>query len=97
VAIIPAAEHGHVDIIRYLLDETRIDVNHVNNLGWTALIEAILLNDGGAVQQEVIRLLITGGADANLPDAEGVSPLAHARQRRFAEIEQILIEVGAQP
>lgn len=95
VAIIPAAEHGHVDVVAFLLDHTSVNVNHINNLGWTALLEAIILNDGGPTQQEVIRLLIGGGADVNIADSEGVSPLTHAQQRGYAEIVALLQAAGA--
>jgi ankyrin repeat protein len=94
VAIIPAAEHGHLDVIRYLLEETKIDINHVNNLGWTALLEAIILSDGGPRHQQVVQLLLSHGADPNLRDAEGVSPLGHARQRGYDEICTLLTEAG---
>jgi ankyrin repeat protein len=97
VAIIPAAEHGHLDVIEFLLEHTRIDVNHVNNLGWTALLEAIILADGGPLHQQVVRVLLAGGADLNLADGEGVTPLAHARQRGFLEIGRVLEEAGAIP
>jgi ankyrin repeat protein len=97
VAIIPAAEHGHLDVIEFLLDHTSIDVNHVNNLGWTALLEAIILSDGGPLHQQVIRVLLAGGADPSLAHGEGVTPLAHARRRGFLEIEHILEEAGAIP
>ena len=49
VAIIPASEKGHLDAVRYLLEETDVDVNHINDLGWTALLEAVILTDGGPV------------------------------------------------
>jgi uncharacterized protein len=81
VALIPASERGQVEVVSYLLAETSIDVNHVNKLGWTALLEAIILSDGGPAHQEIVRLLIAHGADVNLADGEGVSPLRHARVR----------------
>lgn len=95
-ALIPAAEHGHIEVIKELLTRTNIDVNHVNNLGWTALMEAIVLNDGNKEQQQVIRLLIEHGADINIPDHDGVTPLQHARAHKFKEIEEILLQAGAQ-
>lgn len=55
-ALIPAAERGHVEIVRELLTRTDVDVNHVNRLGWTALLEAIILSDGGPRDTEVVRL-----------------------------------------
>ncbi|RDU35699.1 hypothetical protein DRW41_16275 [Neobacillus piezotolerans] len=95
VAVIPASERGHVKVVELLLTETDISVNHVNNLGWTALIEAIILNNGNMRQQEIIRLLIKHGADVNIPDGDGVTPLTHARNKGFKEIEKILVEAGA--
>ena len=95
VALIPASEHGYVEVVEELLTNTKTDVNHVNNLGWTALLEAIILNDGSVKQQQTIRLLIEYGADVNLADKAGVSPLQHAREKGFKEIERILLEVGA--
>jgi ankyrin repeat protein len=97
VAVIPAAEQGHVEIVRYLLTETDVDVDHVNRLGWTALLEAILLSDGGPRHQEIVALLIEHGADVDVADGEGVRPLAHARARRQGEIVALLESAGATP
>ncbi|WP_419888812.1 ankyrin repeat domain-containing protein [Paenibacillus xylanexedens] len=94
-ALIPAAEHGYVDVVQELLTQTSVDVDHVNQLGWTALLEAIILNDGNAQQQETIQLLIDHGADVNIPDRDGVSPLSHAKNKGFKEIEDILVRAGA--
>jgi ankyrin repeat protein len=95
VAIIPAAEKGHLDNVRYLLEHTNVDVNHINNLGWTALLEAIVLTDGGPVHQEIIAALIEHGADVTIPDGDGVTPLQHARNRGYTEIAAILEKAGA--
>jgi uncharacterized protein len=95
VTIIPAAEKGHLDNVRYLLEHTKVDVNHVNNLGWTALLEAIVLTDGGPVHQQIIRELIEHGADVTIPDGDGVTPLQHARERGYVEIAAMLEKAGA--
>jgi len=94
VAIIPASERGHVEVVRYLLSETTVDVNHVNRLGWTALLEAILLSDGGPTHQEIVGLLLDHGADPNLADGDGVRPLAHARSRGQTAITRALEAAG---
>ena len=88
-ALIPAAHHGHPETVRLLL-ATAIDVDHVNNLGWTALLEAVILGDGGPVYQEIVKLLLTGGADAKIADNDGVTPLAHAKSRGFTEIARMI-------
>jgi ankyrin repeat protein len=88
-ALIPAAHHGHVEAVKLLLG-TPIDKDHVNNLGWTALMEAVILGDGGAVHTEIVALLVAAGAKADLPDRDGVTPLAHARQRNYAGMVRIL-------
>src|SRR5699024_4865323 len=90
-ALIPAAERGHVEIVRELLTRTNVDVNHVNNLGWTALLEAIILSDGGERHQQIVQMLVDYGANINIPDANGITPLEHARARNFTQIEQILL------
>ena len=88
-ALIPAAHHGHPETVRLLL-ATAIDVDHVNNLGWTALLEAVILGDGGPVYQEIVKLLLAGGADAKTADKDGVTPLAHAKLRGFTEIARLI-------
>lgn len=94
-ALIPACERGHVEIVRELLTRTDVDVNHVNDLGWTALLEAIILSDGGPRHQEIVQLLMDHGANINIPDGNGVTPLQHARARGFQEIERILLTASA--
>ncbi|HYO41680.1 MAG TPA: ankyrin repeat domain-containing protein [Candidatus Limnocylindrales bacterium] len=95
IALIPACERGHVEVVRYLLAESDVDVDHVNNLGWTGLLEAIILADGGADHQEIVRLLLDAGADPELADRDGVTPLAHARAKGQAEIMALLVAGGA--
>jgi ankyrin repeat protein len=90
VSVIPASERGHVDYVRAVLRETDIDVDHVNRLGWTALLEAVILGDGGLAHQEIVELLITAGATPDLPDGDGVTPLQHAERRGFTEIAALL-------
>ncbi|MFE3146650.1 ankyrin repeat domain-containing protein [Streptomyces sp. NPDC059218] len=86
IALIPASERGHAAYVRELLRATDIDVDHVNRLGWTALLEAVILGDGGRAHQEVIELLLAAGANVDLPDGDGTTALEHAERRGFADI-----------
>lgn len=89
-ALIPASERGHVEVVRELLTHSDIDVNHINNLHWTALIEAVILGDGGEKHQEIVQLLVDHGADISIGDREGITPLEHALKRGYTEIAEIL-------
>jgi ankyrin repeat protein len=93
-ALIPACHRGHVEAVKLLLT-TAIDKNHVNHLGWTALMEAVVLGDGGSRHTEIVRLLVAAGADIDIPDRDGVTALAHARQRGYSAIVSILETAGA--
>ncbi|MFF7341633.1 ankyrin repeat domain-containing protein [Streptomyces sp. NPDC008163] len=90
IALIPASERGHVAYVRELLKVTDIDVDHVNRLGWTALLEAVILGDGGRAHQEIVELLLAAGATPGLADGDGVTALEHAERRGFAEIAALL-------
>ena len=93
-ALIPAAERGHVETVRALIT-AGVAVDHVNRLGWTALLEAIVLSDGGPAHQDIVRQLIAAGANVNLPDHGGVTPLRHAEQRGYHAIATLLRAGGA--
>jgi len=83
-ALIPAAHHGHPETVRMLLG-TAIDIDHVNDLGWTALLEAVILGNGGPVYLEIVGLLVDAGA-RDIPDSEGVTALRHAERRGFSAL-----------
>ncbi len=91
VAVIPASERGHVDYVRAVLERTAIDVNHVNNLGWTALLECVILGDGTTRYQEIARILVAHGADVSIADRDGRTALDHARTRGYREIADALV------
>jgi uncharacterized protein len=93
-ALIPACHRGHVETVKLLLT-TAIDKDHVNHLGLTALMEAVVLGDGGPHHSEIVRLLVAAGANVNIPDRDGVTPLGHARQRGYADMVRILEAAGA--
>lgn len=95
VGITPASEKGHVAIVRELLEKTDINVNHTNFVGWTPLLEAIVLNDGGEKQQQIVKLLLDHGANPHMTDKYGKKPLELAREKGYNEIAELLIAAGA--
>jgi ankyrin repeat protein len=93
-ALIAAAHLGHVEVVRLLI-AAGAPLDHVNNLAWTALIESIVLGDGGRDHVETLRALVHAGADVNIPDRYGMTPLQLARGRGYAEMVDILQAAGA--
>ena len=93
-ALIAAAHLGHEAIVRELC-RAGAPLDHVNNLGWTALIESIVLGDGGPRHVETLRVLVQAGANVNIADRGGTSPLALARGRGYREMVAILERAGA--
>jgi uncharacterized protein len=89
-ALIPAAHRGHVEMVRALLARTEVDVDHVNDPGWTALLEAVILGDGGPAHTEIVRMLLEAGADRDIADREGVTPLEHAFRSGYDDIAALL-------
>ena len=94
-ALIAAAHLGHVDPVRVLID-AGAPLDHVNNLGWTALLEAVILGDGGPRHAEIVRLLLAAGARADIGDRAGVTALDHARSRGQSQIVPMLEEAARQ-
>jgi ankyrin repeat protein len=88
-ALIAAAHLGHDEVVRRLID-AGAPLDHVNNLGWTALIEAVVLGDGGPRHQAVVAALVEAGADTTLADPDGQTPLMLARARGFGGIAGLL-------
>lgn len=93
-ALIAAAHLGHVEAVRTLI-AAGAPLDHVNNLGWTALIESIVLGDGGRNHTDTLTALVLAGANVNIPDRNGASPLSLARQRGYTDMARILSEAGA--
>ena len=88
-ALIAAAHLGHHDVVRELI-AGGAPLDHVNNLGWTALMEAVVLGDGGPDHIATVRALVDAGADRSIADRNGVTPLQHAQARGYAEIAGII-------
>ena len=88
-ALIAAAHLGHDAIVSELI-RAGAPLDHVNNLGWTALIEAVILGDGGTRHTETVRALVDAGAGLGIADRQGMTPLQHAKARGYGAIAAIL-------
>jgi ankyrin repeat protein len=88
-ALIAAAHLGHDGVVRQLI-AAGAPLDHVNNLHWTAAIEAVVLGDGGPRHQATLKALIDAGANTKLADREGRMPLQLARARGFGAMVKLL-------
>jgi hypothetical protein len=93
-ALIAAAHLGHAEVVRILI-AAKAPLNHVNNLGWTALMESIVLGNGGKNHTDTLQALVDAGADVNIADRQGITPLQHARRRGYVNMARILEANGA--
>lgn len=93
-ALIAAAHLGHDGVVKQLI-AAGAPLDHVNNLHWTALIESIVLGNGGPRHVETLRALVKAGANLQLRDRNGNTPLTLARTRGYTDMVNILIQAGA--
>lgn len=89
-ALIPAAEKGHLDTVKLLLTDKSVDINHQNDFGYTALIEAIALRDGSKVYQDIVSVLLESGADKTLKDSTGRDAEDYARELGYENMLKML-------
>ena len=88
-ALIAAAHLGHDGVVKQLI-AAGAPLDHVNNLLWTAAIEAVVLGNGGPRHQETLRALIKAGANLQLTDRQGNTPLQLATSRGYPEMVKML-------
>ena len=88
-ALIAAAHLGHDGVVRQLV-AAGAPLDHVNNLHWTATIEAVVLGNGGPRHQATLKALLDAGASTALADRSGRTPLQLARERGYAEMVDLL-------
>src|SRR5690606_22256993 len=90
--LIRAAERGHAGIVGRLL-QAGIDADHVNNIGWVALHEALEFAKPEAADNYVdtVRVLVAGGADVNIPaERDGLTPAEIADRNGLTPQAEIL-------
>ena len=95
-ALIAAAHLGHAGVVRQLI-AAGAPLDHVNNLHWTALIESVVLGDGGSRHQATLLALLGAGASTRLADRNGTTLRQLARQRGYAAMVKMLEAAGARP
>jgi uncharacterized protein len=88
-ALIAAAHLGHDGVVRQLI-AAGAPLDHVNNLHWTALIEAVVLGNGGPRHQATVQALLAAGANRSLTDREGRTALQLARARGYGDMVRML-------
>jgi uncharacterized protein len=88
-ALIAAAHLGHDEVVRQLI-AAGAPLDHVNNLHWTAAIEAVVLGDGGPRHQRMLAALVDAGANLQLADRQGNTPLQLAKARGYTAMVKLL-------
>lgn len=89
-ALIPAAEKGHLENVKVLLQDGKADIDHQNNYGYTALIEAVALTDGSALYQEIVQELLKYNVNKELRDNRGKTALDYAKEKGYREIVKLI-------
>ncbi len=89
-ALIPACERGHIETVSLLANTPKFPIDHVNRLGWTALMEAVVLGDGSAKYIRIVEILIEAGVDKRIPDNNQITAGEHALKLGYKEIAQLL-------
>ncbi|MGG1215483.1 ankyrin repeat domain-containing protein [Micromonospora provocatoris] len=91
-ALIPAAEKGHLHNVKLLLQDGKVDIDHQNNFGYTALIEAVALTDGSVVYQQIVQELLAYNANKELRDNSGKTALDYAKEMGYTKMIEMLEE-----
>ena len=84
-ALVQAADQGFVEVVRFLVEEGKADVDKVNNDRSTPIKMA-----AGRGFLEVVQFLLSKGADCTIEDKWGLTPLARAQKQGHAEVAAAL-------
>lgn len=91
-ALMKAAECGFLEITKFLV-EKGADIHFMDRSGRTALMLA--LSPANKKSRDILELLIGAGANLNMVDDRGESPLDKARDFRLTDCEELLMIHGA--
>lgn len=87
--LLPSAERGYLRTVEVCLS-AGVPVNHVNDLGWSVLQEAVILGNGGYLYRDILNRLMDAGADVHLKDKENKTVLDYAKERGQKKVVAIL-------
>ena len=94
-----AAGRGHTETVRYLLSLPEVELNHQDSAENTALhcaVDVCPIDQTSAVQCAlVVQLLIDAGADIEMKNRSGHSPLHNACCFGALDIVKMFVEAGA--
>jgi len=85
-----AVDDGQEDMVRILAEKGKAPLNIPDQSGWYPLHLA-----SGHGYVEIVKLLVNKGADINVKDKDGNTPLAWARKMEAREVEAFLSMTGA--
>lgn len=88
-ALLPSSEKGFLKAVDVAI-KAGVPVNHINDLGWTALQEAVILGDGGSLYRLILRKLMNAGADPTTLDHDGKTAIDWAREYKQDDVLAIL-------
>lgn len=91
-----AAYMGHCTVAEFLL-ESGANVNKCDVEGRSALAVACLCVPTGHRHPQLVSVLLEHGADPELQDKEGLTPLLVAAYEGQEEVAELLLEAGADP
>ena len=91
-ALIPGAEKGHVNNVKLLLKDGHVNIDHQNNFGYTALIEAVALTNGSEIYQQIVQELVAFNANKELRDNAGKTALDYAKEKDYTAMIELLEE-----